>query len=338
MPGAGESNEKQILATLPRIEAAAEEMAKLFAARGGTDDALAAGHLLGGVAAASWAARLSGRRAPLRGLVERVRVRTEGSSAHAPAVVEDDDAAPSSAIVRVLLAARSGNRPRLVLGPRAARYAEPVGRVLGDLVEGPAETADSVEQERSPSVVVVTPYYWDKRDLDRLVRHLALEAIAPAPGTSVVHLLVASGWEQRRMVLDAVGAALERAGAGDRLRVEPVDEEGAEATLRSSKARVAELGARRVSLVVHPMWRERAEVEREIAAIAALSDVDSVTVGHRASMPWVFGCGAFGQRARLDFWTAVPALDTPSSARQRVSATARPSAAAAVKRAVLSRI
>lgn len=338
MPGADDANAQRILKSLPRIVAASDALARAFAeGRGGGEDLLGAGHLLGAAAAASWARSLTGQKIVGRAFIERVRLRQSGRPGAESETIEDDDPTPSSAIVRALIAARAGLRPRLLLGPRAEAYAQPIGAALGDLLDGPIEAkAETATGDRAPSAVVFAPYYWDKRDLDRLVRHLIVEVLAPAPRTSNVHVLVARGWEQRNVVLDKAREKLVSQKAD--LQVEELDAERAADALRLATDRIAALGARSAALFVHPMWRERSEIEREIATLAALPDLDALAVGHRSSMPWVFGTGAFGQKARLDFTTAVPAIEGASAAKRRATFAAQPNAVGAARVAIASRL
>jgi len=326
---------------LPRIRESAGDLAKAFADTvGGGDDALGAGYLCGAFAAASWCRHLSKRNVVGAGLIQGVRIERRGVlEGETATVVEDDARVPGGALVRVLAAARAGARPRVVLGPHAAPFAAAIQKAAGDLIDGSIETTDAASAPEGASAVALAPYYWDKRDLARLVRHLALEVLAPPPGVDRVRVIVASGWEQSRAALDAVRERLDKAGgsAVDRLTVETVDASTAEETLVATKDR---LGAttERVALWVHPMWRERDEVERVIAAICAMDTVTSVSVGHRAGMPWALAAGGLGQRGRADFATAVPAPDTPAGARRRAAFAARPTLVSAIGVAVRARV
>src|SRR5512139_3369711 len=98
---------RKILEALPRIAAAADDLAKAFAETGGGgDDLLAAGYLLGAGAAAHWARHLAdAARLGLR-IVDRARVRRSGElDPSSEDTIEDDDVVPGAAIVRALAAA-----------------------------------------------------------------------------------------------------------------------------------------------------------------------------------------------------------------------------------------
>ncbi len=330
---------------LPRLAAAADELAVAFAAPfGGASDVVAAGYLLGAGASASWARRLAGGAPTLPRLVDRARVRRSGALEDAGGAdsIHDDHPSPSSAIVAVLRAASSGRGPvALTLGPKAAPHRHAIEKALGDLVDGAVEeSAAAAPEAPPPACVVVAPYYWDRRDLDRLVRHLALEVVAPAPSASHPHVLLARGWDQRELVrerLDERLRALRGSGTAD-VAIEELDADGARATLRLARQRVLDLGARAIALYVHPLWREQPEVEREIADLATLEGVASVCVGHRSSLPWALGSGAFGERVRVDVGGGAPPVASVAAARSRAAFAARPTLVGLARHTVSSRM
>lgn len=337
------TNERKILGALPRIAEAADELARTFAERvGGGDNVLAAGYLLGSGAAAHWARHFADKgRLGLR-IVDRARIERTGEIATAePDTIVADDVVPGAALVRVLAAARAGTRPKLVLGPRSAPYRDALQRALGDLVEGDIETADAPENnDELVSFVVIAPYYWDKRDLDRVERHLALEVLAPPPGTTRVEFAIAAGWEQHRALWPRVLERIEKADAGARPRfeVEIADAGTALETVKAARAAIETHRPARAALYLHPMWRERESVRTELAAIAKSEALTSLCVGHRASLPWALGAGGFGQTAHVDISAPAPSLGSPASAKRRVLFVARPTLFRAAQLAVAARL
>ncbi|NUO50248.1 MAG: hypothetical protein HOV80_15445 [Polyangiaceae bacterium] len=340
-------NERRILDAAGRIAAVADELAQAFAERaGGDDDVLSAGYLLGSGAAAQWARHFADAgRLGLR-IVDRAEVRRfgdlatrgEGSGA-GPIVV--DDIVPGAALVEVLFAARAGLTPKLVLGPRSAPYAGAIQRAIGDLIEGDVTTTTDVpESDKSVSFVVVAPYYWDKRDMDRVVRHLALEVLAPPPGTTRVEFLIAGGWEQHKTLWPRVLERIEKvdAQARPRFEVEIPDVGTALETLRAAREAIETHRPARASLHVHPMWREGAAAKKELATMAAHDALVSLSVGHRAALPWALGAGGYGQRARVDVSAPAPSVPSPKAAKRRVLFAARPSLVRAAQLAVTARL
>ncbi len=329
---------RKILDSLPRIAAVADELARTFAdASGGGDDVLGAGYLLGAGAAAHWARHLGGAgRLGLRA-VDRARIRRSGGAeVDAVESIVDDDRVPGSAIVRGLVAASAGARPRVELGPRAALYAPCVERALGELAASVTTRTEPAEDAGGTTVVAVAPFYWDKRDLDRIVRHLALEVLAPAPGTARVRFLLATGWEQRDFAWQRVLEHVARAPEGSRppFEMETFDAPRATDALVAAREGITPLGPRRAALYVHPMWRETPGAEAEIARIAKIDGLVSLCLGHRASMPWALGAGGFGETARVDVSSGAPAVATPQAAQRRALFAARPSLFTAARLAV----
>jgi len=64
----------------------------------------------------------------------------------------------------------------------------------------------------------------------------------------------------------------------------------------------------------------------------------SLSVGHRAALPWALGAGGFGQRARVDMSAPAPSVPSPASAKRRVLFAARPSLVRAAQLAVAARL
>ncbi len=344
---ARDDGERKILGALGRIAAVADDLAQAFAERAGGDpDVLSAGYLLGSGAAAHWARHFA--RAGRLGLriVDRARIERTGelwrekepSGSETLAV---DDIVPGAAIVEALFAARAGRTPKLVLGPKSAPYAGAVQRALGDLIDGEVgTTSDPEHHDDTVSYVVVAPFYWDKRDMDRIVRHLTLEVLAPPPGTARVELAIAGGWEQRKELWARALERIEKVEASRRPRfeVEVPDCNTALETLRYARELSEKHRPARVSLHVHPMWRESEAAKMEIAAIAANDALVSLSVGHRASLPWALGAGGYGQRARVDVSAPAPTLGSPGSAKRRTLFATRPTLLRAARLAVTARL
>lgn len=337
---------RTILHALGRIAAAADELAHAFAEpRGGDQDVLSAGYLLGAAAAAHWGRHFAGAgRLGVR-IVDRATVRRLGELRPAQGPSTDtivvDDRLPAAALVEVLFAARSGFRPRLVLGPKSAPYQAAVQSALGDLVDGGVgTTSDAPNHDETVSFVVVAPYYWDRRDMDRVVRHLALEVLAPPPGTTRVELLIAAGWEQHKILWPRVLEKIEKVDENARppFVVETADVGTALETLRVAREAIETHRPRYASIHAHPMWRESDAAKKELATMAAHDALVSLSIGHRAAIPWALGAGGYGQRARVDVTAPAPSLPSPLTAKRRTLFAARPSLVRAAQLAVAARL
>jgi hypothetical protein len=293
----------------------------------------------------------------------------ETEAARAFSLLVVDDPAPCAAALLALEAAAHGQRELTVLlGPRAAPYVTWIEGAIrprfGDRADVRAETdlaaaaraaldgrheanvavlgrgdeADAMtkalgaDRIGGASAVVVAPYYWDRRDLDRIARHLVLEVLAAPPGTTRVRLLIAAGWEQRSAVLEDVEERLAACTAAARAPHEVVvlDARDALETLHAARRELHADPAAALSVFVHGMHREHRGTSAALVALARTPGVATACFGHRASVPCVLGAWGRGNRSLIvDAGGSIPSVASPALARARAIYESRPSAGGA---------
>ncbi len=350
-----------------RLVAEADGIAKRFADRApGLVGLEAAGLSVGALAAARAARTFGGATSLGDRFVDGVGRATKLAEAHPHpddgASWVDHDAPSALAIVTMAAIARGGHA-RIEVGPRSRRTRALVEAALEplasrfEMVDADAGTSASALRvegvSRSivaqgfalgarPAAVFVAPYYYDTRDLGRVVEATVLEAVAPALPASELVLLLPRGWDQAATFVKRVEARIEACPSDERLRivvrhldaVRPL--ESLEAGLEAVRAlQPVALGA-----FVHPLWRERPEVARALESLERDSAAVAIAIHHGPSLAWRLGGAwiAAGARVRVEAPVAVAPLPSSWRARSRLRHEASPGLFGGLGQGMLARL
>jgi hypothetical protein len=355
------------LAVARRLVESAGDLARAYAERAPSLAGLeSAGVALGAIAAAR-AARTFGRATSWGDrFVDGVgRPTTLGEPHPHPgdgAAWVDHDA-PSALAVVTLSAIARGLGPRVEVGPRSRRTRALIEAALEplagrfELVDCDAASSASALRvegaQRSmvsqglvlgsrPSAVFVAPYYYDKRDLARMVESTALEAVAPGLPASELVLLLPRGWDQANAFADRVTARVEACPTEQRLPivVRTLDALGPAESVDAALESVRALQPAALGAFVHPLWRERAEVARSLETLERDSGAVAIAIHHGPSLAWRLGSASIlgGARVRVEAPVAVAALPSSWRARARLRHEASPGLLGGLGQGALARL
>ena len=204
------------------------------------------------------------------------------------------------------------------------RLVEPAltsGRIAG--IEAlPAEPPSSSRC----SAIVVTPYYYSRSDLDRLVWQVVLEASCPCPSAERgLRVLTSTSWDQADEFEERLYKELGSAGPVELSRLATKD---CPSTLAAAREELANTGLEAVACFVYPLWRERPEVEHAVSELTTVALI--AVVNHRPSTAWWLGQAPFalasGSPTVIDVHQLLRPLPYPSQLERMVRDASEPSA------------